>query len=490
MHKSDHYKKLIDLITKASYKHSKWQVFSDFVEMSAISLSNAVDLVHKQEREKRYLEIMNSYEKKDQELFPEMFAHLVNALEFETTTSGPVDVLGSVFHELELHNKWKGQFFTPVHVCDAMGMITVGDKARFIEEKGFITVAEPCVGSGAMVLGFAKAMKANKMNYCSQMVVTATDIDLKCVHMAYIQLSLYGIPAVIIHGNTLAMQEWSKWYTPVYILNGWQWKRYQETAPADEGNTKIQLERSNSMNKVFGEFKSIESLNETAINLREAGENEEIFILGQENEIPKDTINKFVNGEIDYLTKTEKEMLIERKCRVCGCTEYNACEGGCYWVAEDLCSKCVENSSTEDETAIEKLKRELESEDKSNVPAEPIVKYLISKCENDSIFAERVKLKNKNLEECFNYVYQEVKKKLNGGSGWVDDNEVYKMAETYFILDKVDIEAKQPPRPKKEVSEVKKEEKKVKKITPKPKKKEVPQKLEKMEQITLFDYVR
>lgn len=32
----------------------------------------------------------------------------------------------------------------------------------------------------------------------------------------------------------------------------------------------------------------------------------------------------------------------EQKCRVCGCTWNNACEGSCYWVEEDLCSKCVE----------------------------------------------------------------------------------------------------------------------------------------------------
>lgn len=30
----------------------------------------------------------------------------------------------------------------------------------------------------------------------------------------------------------------------------------------------------------------------------------------------------------------------ERKCRVCGCTWNNACEGGCYWVEENLCSSC------------------------------------------------------------------------------------------------------------------------------------------------------
>lgn len=31
----------------------------------------------------------------------------------------------------------------------------------------------------------------------------------------------------------------------------------------------------------------------------------------------------------------------EQKCRVCGCTWFNACQGGCYWVESDLCSECV-----------------------------------------------------------------------------------------------------------------------------------------------------
>lgn len=35
----------------------------------------------------------------------------------------------------------------------------------------------------------------------------------------------------------------------------------------------------------------------------------------------------------------------EQACRVCGCTWDNACEGGCYWVEDDLCSKCAEKMS-------------------------------------------------------------------------------------------------------------------------------------------------
>ena len=31
-----------------------------------------------------------------------------------------------------------------------------------------------------------------------------------------------------------------------------------------------------------------------------------------------------------------------RTCRICGCWELAACDGGCWWVAEDLCSSCGE----------------------------------------------------------------------------------------------------------------------------------------------------
>ncbi|MBI5520230.1 MAG: hypothetical protein HY916_09235 [Desulfovibrio sp.] len=29
-------------------------------------------------------------------------------------------------------------------------------------------------------------------------------------------------------------------------------------------------------------------------------------------------------------------------CRVCGCTEFMACPGGCWWVEPDLCSSCAQ----------------------------------------------------------------------------------------------------------------------------------------------------
>ena len=38
----------------------------------------------------------------------------------------------------------------------------------------------------------------------------------------------------------------------------------------------------------------------------------------------------------------EKALAAQRRCRVCGCTDDNACmPNSCYWVEPDLCSECA-----------------------------------------------------------------------------------------------------------------------------------------------------
>jgi hypothetical protein len=37
----------------------------------------------------------------------------------------------------------------------------------------------------------------------------------------------------------------------------------------------------------------------------------------------------------------------ERACRSCGCTDLEACEGGCWWVESDLCSACLAREGLE-----------------------------------------------------------------------------------------------------------------------------------------------
>lgn len=42
----------------------------------------------------------------------------------------------------------------------------------------------------------------------------------------------------------------------------------------------------------------------------------------------------------DVLTTMLSKHFATRRCRVCGCTDAAACEGGCSWVEADLCSAC------------------------------------------------------------------------------------------------------------------------------------------------------
>ena len=213
--RSEYTDRIIKLLKENAYTKGIDQVFIDFLAMSAISIQNSVN--HDDELENQYLNIVGRYSKKELENFVEAFSNVVMGLEEK-----PDDILGNVFHKLELHNKWKGQFFTPMHICQAMAEMTLGDgesMKKHIEEKGYISVCEPTCGSGAMVIAMSEAMRKNELNPQRQMLAVCTDIDLKCAHMAYIQLSLLGVPAKIIHGNSLTMEQFSVWNTPFLFMN-------------------------------------------------------------------------------------------------------------------------------------------------------------------------------------------------------------------------------------------------------------------------------
>ena len=95
--------------TTARYHH-RHKVFEDFVSCAAIALHNGV--AHDAELEKQYLSIIAGYEKEDVTRMAELLGHVVMALDQERC-----DFLGSVFMELELGDKYRGQFFTPWDVC-------------------------------------------------------------------------------------------------------------------------------------------------------------------------------------------------------------------------------------------------------------------------------------------------------------------------------------------------------------------------------------
>jgi len=214
-----HKKELTSLLRDNARRHRLSRVFSDFVELSALTVSNRVDKLQFDKREARYLEIVGCYEREEVERFPIMFAVLVDWL-----ACGFSDCLGDLFMSLELGDNFKGQFFTPYSLASLMAALTIGDATDQVARKGFITFNEPACGAAGMLIACAEAINAQQLDHTRHMHAIAIDIDATAVHMAYLQLSLLGVPAIVIHGNALTLKEYGHWVTPMHVFGGWDFR--------------------------------------------------------------------------------------------------------------------------------------------------------------------------------------------------------------------------------------------------------------------------
>lgn len=211
-----HQRAFIKLVKENAHRHRCYEVFRDFCELAALSFSNAVDRQQFEAREARYLEIVKGYSEDEVNRFPAMLAELTASL-----TGHFHDALGEIFMALDLGSHWHGQYFTPYSVASLMARMTMHDAGERIEREGFITLCEPAAGAGAMVIAAAEAVTASGHNHQRHMHVTTVDVDPTAVHMAYIQLSLLHIPAIVVHGNSLTLKQWGYWVTPAHVMGFW-----------------------------------------------------------------------------------------------------------------------------------------------------------------------------------------------------------------------------------------------------------------------------
>lgn len=221
-------------------RHS-YTVWSDCMELFAITMSNSVMVQLKEqepfksiweERENKYLKVINSYTKKEQRLFPQMFALIVEELEERPNQ----DLLGELYMMLQISNKNAGQFFTPYNICEAMSNLTFDRKelGKTVHKKGYASVYDPACGAGATLISASETCKGmfKKYNYQNHVYFVGQDIDITCVHMCYIQLSLHGLAGYVIHDNSLIKPEpvlpddFEKiWFTPMWFNEVWTMRR-------------------------------------------------------------------------------------------------------------------------------------------------------------------------------------------------------------------------------------------------------------------------
>lgn len=204
-------RQIIDRLNKISGKYSMYEVFSDWIRCCSISISNAVEPFHDdvwKERERNYLDTIRRYTKEDRKLFGEMLGLLTFALEEKME-----DILGQVYMESGMGSKAAGQFFTPYHLSELCAALVLPEP----DENGNYLINEPSCGGGGMIIAAAAELKRNGINYQKRMKVVAQDLDWKGIYMCYLQLSLLGIDAAVIQGDSLDMKTRKKsqiYYTP------------------------------------------------------------------------------------------------------------------------------------------------------------------------------------------------------------------------------------------------------------------------------------
>lgn len=233
--KTEAQKRIAQLIGQLSNKFSEWEIWQNFIVMSAISIANVFDSPYRDEREKMYMDIAQKYTAEELQVFTEMLAVVVEEME----RNPEQDTIGDMFMGLGFNSEQKGQFFTPYHICRLMAAMTSGpDLKEQIDKTGWFCVNDPACGAGALLIAFANECRRQDVNFQTSVLFVAQDLDFLAGMMCYIQLSLLGCPGYIVIGNTITnpslsidrhglipVESSSVWYTPMYHSDLWQIRR-------------------------------------------------------------------------------------------------------------------------------------------------------------------------------------------------------------------------------------------------------------------------
>lgn len=225
-YKSDQQKEFCSLIQEISRKYSIWQVWNDFLQLSAIALANAFPNERYQEREERFQLVRKKYTEDEYQAFSHLLALVTLAFERNPRQ----DFLGEVYQLLNLNQHQKGQFFTPYHICEFMGEVQMVDTKELLNNKDYITVSDPACGAGALLIACSNVALKNQVNYQKKILYIAQDIDQTAALMCYIQLSLLGCCACVIHGYSLVKPGFHPdnevWVTVMAQLNWWRFRDF------------------------------------------------------------------------------------------------------------------------------------------------------------------------------------------------------------------------------------------------------------------------
>ena len=216
-------KMLVQIANTTHGRISPSQTFSDFVAYSALTLSIRTDPVHAEKRRGVLKKLKDNYKDTEWNSFHEGLIALSSEVVKNNQMGNFIDLFALPYTQIGAVSKDLKQDFTPPDVAKLVAEIT-SQQSTALPQEGFFSIQDSACGSGTTLLAGAERIAALGFNTSTQLMVYAADLDPRCAQMAYLNLSLYGIPAVVICGNTISLKEYDRWYTPVYLLGKWIWR--------------------------------------------------------------------------------------------------------------------------------------------------------------------------------------------------------------------------------------------------------------------------
>jgi type I restriction-modification system DNA methylase subunit len=179
--------------------HSSYSIFDDWLDLMLFALMRD---------DENYLKIVNKYNndreegKRPIDYFKNAFILLMSTMK-ETND----EVLGEIYMNWNISNKYSGQFFTPKHIAKFMAQLT--------KPSGLIN--DPTCGSGIMLVESCKVMTFEEID---EALFVGQDIDNTCFKMTALNMLFFNLNALIIWGDTLKMEYYKAFQTKRTYMGG------------------------------------------------------------------------------------------------------------------------------------------------------------------------------------------------------------------------------------------------------------------------------
>lgn len=175
--------KELEIIVHQGY--NTHDVFRDWLDLMVYALQRDDD---------NYLKVVRRY-RNDKPQGEREIDHFANAfcLLLKHMQQTNEEVLGELYMQWNISNKYRGQFFTPKNVARMMAQIT--------QPAG--SISDPACGSGIMLVESIKTMTNEHLD---EVVFVGQDLDLTCVKMTALNLLFFNVNGYVVQGDTLKME--------------------------------------------------------------------------------------------------------------------------------------------------------------------------------------------------------------------------------------------------------------------------------------------